>query len=1087
MADTPADIIRFWHDIEMFNPQPIPKLTAHSDAPRSVIELGQANVPWFDADRRSAGARSVWQYRIYLGVYAVEALYRHLDGVFPSHAEAFDPRPGTESAVLGMVVDEHGHVYRRSIVLSACSWAVGRVIHHEPLSAIRGPGNISRAFADRLEIEWDGAEDRPEKSVHPVTERALRQFLTLAQAEAGIDGVPLLRSDRIRVSTRQVSASDERPPDVDFLNSFYLDELARVSAAVDSGNSSPPLSQFLRSTDRRPDRIDTELLTGATLGLLHVDRLPSGRWPTPPQIRNSLGQQIAINRSLMAERDEPLMSVNGPPGTGKTTLLTEVIAAQIVSRAQVLAGYEDVRAILTTAPRTGTRADGAFAHRVHALDDRLTGYEIVAGSSNNLAVENITEQLPAITGIDPELREAASYFTEPANAVTGSRRDDGTATPDPQSWTSWGLLTARLGNLSNCRTFADRLWPIPEGSGAERVWPRFDGNRSLREVLEDHIRGEAPPLQPWRESVARFRAAELAVERLVDARRHAIEEAQALRVASTEVARAAAANADALGQVESAERAARDGQNAARQAAALAQTAEQRLQAHLAASPRWWEFFLGLGRTHRIWSARRADYVVQRDNARERADATVHNAQRLRQRCLLARHHADQAAHALAQATTTRDTALARSREDERRFGVHHLVDPTAWWANAETRETTVPWQDDELTRARSVLTLAAMHLHEQAVLHNAPRFRDSLNAASDLILGKLTSMTATERRAAWRVLFFVVPVVSTTFASLGRLFADLSVADLDLILIDEAGQAPPQHLVGGLWRFRRAVVVGDPLQLTPVVTIPERLEDRIARQAQVPEQWRPRRTSAQALADRSSGWGTHREGSWIGIPLRVHRRCEEPMFTISNTLAYDGAMISRVDRCTEPRIVQLPPSAWIDVTGSAPGEHLVPEELAALQRLIESLSSTGGIDPGRIIVVSPFTAVATELERLARAGVIGTGGTIHTAQGREADVTILVLGTGARRPGARNWATETPNLMNVAVSRAKRRLYVIGDASLWGPLPMISTLLAHLPVTTTEECVAAITTGAEQLVDTAPRGLPKVSVGSETDEHATR
>ena len=66
--------------------------------------------------------------------------------------------------------------------------------------------------------------------------------------------------------------------------------------------------------------------------------------------------------------------------------------------------------------------------------------------------------------------------------------------------------------------------------------------------------------------------------------------------------------------------------------------------------------------------------------------------------------------------------------------------------------------------------------------------------------------------------------------------------------------------------------------------------------------------------------------------------------------------------------------------------------------------------------------------------------------QGKEAKVVILVLGGNPERPGARRFAIEAPNLLNVAVSRAQRRLYVIGNRETWGSAPYFNVLAARLP-----------------------------------------
>ena len=294
-----------------------------------------------------------------------------------------------------------------------------------------------------------------------------------------------------------------------------------------------------------------------------------------------------------------------------------------------------------------------------------------------------------------------------------------------------------------------------------------------------------------------------------------------------------------------------------------------------------------------------------------------------------------------------------------------------------------------------------------------------------------------------------MVPVLSSTFASFDRLFSHLGQDDIGWLLVDEAGQAAPQSAVGAIWRSRRAVIVGDPLQLEPITQVPFTVQKALRTKYQVEDTWTPGKTSAQQLADRANGHGTYLRGSdgepiWVGSPLRVHRRCEQPMFDISNKTTYDGMMVfgtkGKVD-------YPMPPSSWVHVDGRESDGHWIPDEGLAVMKLVGQLVSAGA-KTYDIFLISPFKTVVRKLYSIARKLGIEKVGTIHTVQGKESDIVILVLGGNPQRPGAKQWASSKPNLLNVAVSRAKRRLYVIGHYGDWKRLNHFSTCAAHLPKT---------------------------------------
>jgi superfamily I DNA and/or RNA helicase len=85
--------------------------------------------------------------------------------------------------------------------------------------------------------------------------------------------------------------------------------------------------------------------------------------------------------------------------------------------------------------------------------------------------------------------------------------------------------------------------------------------------------------------------------------------------------------------------------------------------------------------------------------------------------------------------------------------------------------------------------------------------------------------------------------------------------------------------------------------------------------------------------------------------------------------------------------------------------------------------------------------------------------GTVHTFQGKEEDTVIFVLGADRQHLGSAQWASSKPNLLNVAITRAKRRFFIIGDKSLWDGMSYFSEVAANRDLSrrTPEEFLSAV------------------------------
>ena len=274
-----------------------------------------------------------------------------------------------------------------------------------------------------------------------------------------------------------------------------------------------------------------------------------------------------------------------------------------------------------------------------------------------------------------------------------------------------------------------------------------------------------------------------------------------------------------------------------------------------------------------------------------------------------------------------------------------------------------------------------------------------------------------------------------------------------DLVIVDEASQCSLAAVLPLAYRAKRLAVVGDPCQLQPIVPLGDRLlQDIAVRTGLVSDDLRRRGIH-------------HKDGSaYLAFEIAVrphapsllneHYRCHPHIARWFNRTFYrdELTVLTEVAETTRRDRTIL----WQDVDGAAERSstgsswlNRAEAEHAAewLGKVLESVSTVG--------VVTPFAAQAQLVTKCAEdrfgRSVLDDAdfvcGTAHRLQGDERDAIIFscVLSPGMSRNGAR-WMEKERNLLNVAVSRARRALIVLGHSSV-GELgsPTLASLRTYL------------------------------------------
>lgn len=1107
--DEPLRVLRFWRDLEIFNIPTTP--TAKENTPQVKVSTlrrrgPHATLPWH-REEFAPTEQHAFLHVVYVGVADVEDLARLvLRGILPDNelSEREIQRVSGQGWLAAFVVNEHGVPLSSSYL--AASYAHGVDAFRETGTLENVNARLQRAqeeFAQRCHrlapangsdestaspsgtpLRWDDLEAERE---------VVCALLGEGAKKAALDWRVVARTSRIKRS----KLKDNQEAATEFLNSFYLDDLDRL---IDQAEKQQPfgvaLTRYLGAAIKPEGRVDI-LTEHATMAqLVSAARLPSARWPAPSKYPLVLAQQAAVAEVLRTlSPDSGILGVNGPPGTGKTTLLCDVIADIVTERARRIAALAKPAVLFEESVQI---AGMKFSPLKHAVID---GTSIVVTSNNNNAVKNITQELPARAKISREF-EPVAYFDEVIREIFRAQKvlDD-----EKQPIDGWGVIAAALGNVSNRRSFAagffrdERKDKQPATAANTKTGaPEDDGNDEAEETLTTddatsraEVRDDRPPtmkqiLEKANKDYPRYQAEWKAAKRAFLDVQAEVEQQRAVLVAAEQAARELDRSRVQRETLEASLQAVADTIAASEQAlaASRAQQADLRalMQSHQAILaqceaaylPSLWDRLMQWfgHETPRMIARRQALEAPTRALSETTATLSALSRDIAQSEAALQREREHHQAASRALATLMRQRQVHQQALDAGyATGAKHFPDDAFWSLPSDIRHRASLAVSPALDHLRARLFLAAVELHRATILATAGKFIGNLRVVNRMLTNTLQDkLPADQRPLLWDVLFFVVPVVSTTLASFDRLFVGMGQDSLGWLLIDEAGQATPQSAAGAIWRSRRAVIVGDPLQVEPVFTVPLRLTEALRRRHQVDPVWSPADESVQTLTDRITPFGSWVSTSadsatgdtriWTGMPLRTHRRCDDPMFSVANRIAYAGQMVQgRVDEMGQPLPTPfscvLGDSTWFDVASTRVRHPVSEDELDVLRQCLNALrrEPARGEDnkPARVYVISPFRKVANACGDLVRRGKFEgiDVGTVHTFQGKEAAIVFLVLGTapGQQGAGARAWATGTPNLLNVAITRAKCRLYVIGDTQQWGGLDYVSELYAALPV----------------------------------------
>lgn len=321
--------------------------------------------------------------------------------------------------------------------------------------------------------------------------------------------------------------------------------------------------------------------------------------------------------------------------------------------------------------------------------------------------------------------------------------------------------------------------------------------------------------------------------------------------------------------------------------------------------------------------------------------------------------------------------------------------------ANRYTRAKPAPGQKQDMRREASALLADARRLENQVV-------KQILNESTVLC----TTLTGIDSEM-------------------------LGQRHFDLAVIDEASQTTEPACWIPLLRCERLVLAGDHCQLPPTVVSADAAREGFGR------------SLMERLIDEY--------GPELSRLLTVQYRMNQAIMDFSSAEFYDGNLEAHAS-VREHLLSDLPdieeteatilPLQFIDTAGAGYDEEQEPDgesrrnrqEAALAVRKAQELL-TAGLEPRQVAIIAPYAAQVRYLRQQLDIPGLEID-TVDGFQGREKEAVIITLVRS--NPSGEIGFLADKRRMNVALTRARRRLVVIGDSATIGTHPFYAQLLEY-------------------------------------------